>query len=1287
MVMKIRLNSLKTRLIVTLLLIVILPTITIGWMAHDLMSRYIRSEQISDVGRVADAKHEQLAMVLTQANSRAKLLLLGLNKQCGGSSAKLNHVCATGLINAYLVAEGAIGASTRGKTDNDSLTIGDSAVKDEKNITFQTGQLAKFSSTGPRSNHSYFVSVADESTGFRLSITYPSSVLEPIFNPPPADLGLTGEVFLADDEGYFVTSPKYASTRGHAPPISARPMQACLNKQNREALDLDYRDTAVIHGFRFIPEFGSACIMAHVDQNEAFAPLNLLEQRLTFAILLFCSILVIVIIYLAKNLVKPITQLTNVAKAIAAGDYKAQVDMAGSYEIAELAASFNFMTNRLVQSEKILNEAQQLVHIGSWERNLLANSFTCSEEVFRILEIDPTYKDISYQTFILAVHPEDREIVDRAYLTCIQAREPFNIKHRIQLSNGRVKWVNERGDFFYDTNGVPLRSIGTVQDITEQYFAEEQLRIAAATFETHEGIVITDAHANIIRVNQAFQNITGYTQKEILGKNPRIQSSGHQDKAFYAKMWQQLLDTGSWTGEMWNKRKNGQIYPEWLTITAVKNEQGETTEYVAIFSDITERKQSEKALMEYHDRLEEMVKERTAALEIEIGERKQAEESAKTANRAKSDFLSNMSHEIRTPVNGIIGMAYLALKTSLNPKQRDYLNKIHYSSKHLIGVINDILDFSKIEAGKLEIEAVDFELKQMLHNVSNLLAEKAEEKGIEFIFDIAPTLPPYLRGDPLRLSQILINYAGNAVKFTQQGEIVIRAREIEETKDDVLVRFEVQDTGIGMNEEAKAKLFQSFQQADNSITRKYGGTGLGLSISKQLAELMGGTVGVESEPGKGSTFWCIVRLDKSEARTVEPVLPLLYPHKLRILAVDDHPHARQIITEMLSHIGLRADGAESGEQGLVMVAAADKEDDPYDLVIIDWRMPGLDGIETSRRLGELELARPPAKIMMTAYGTELTLKDTENTGVIGVFAKPFMPSILLDAIKQALPNSFPEAKAVSEQNSTLSLGSRSIDGTRILLVEDNAFNQQVATEILEGVGATVCVANNGYEALDLLSQEYFDCILMDMQMPDMDGIETTQRIRANPALPGKKIIAMTANASKEDRERCLAAGMNDFISKPFEPEHLYAMLAKWLPVRSQQWIAKDSAASSPPIEMPITGAALSDPQVIDLAVLAKSVGNDPAKIRKFAIKFLESTQKGMAVIDAALERKDMAALAASGHRLKSSARVVGALGFADLCQALEQCKEDENMERAQDIVVRLRQLLEQIRNQIDNGRD
>ncbi|HEU0282472.1 MAG TPA: PAS domain S-box protein [Gallionella sp.] len=348
-------NSLTTRIIIVLLLIVILPTIAIGWMALNLMSEHIRMERIADVGRVADAKHEQLVMVLTRANDRAEHFLLDLSDQCGGHSAKLNHICATGLIRAYLAAEGAIGANIRRKGSGDSLTIGTAAAWNEENIAFQTGQLAKFSSIGPESNHSYFVSAAEKSTGLRLSITYPSSVLDPVFNPLPAALGLSGEAFLADGGGYFVTTPRYASTQGHSHPIYAHPMQACLSGQNREVLDLDYRDAETIHGFRFIPEFGSACIMAHVDQNEAFAPLNSLRRQLFFAIFLFGAILVIAVVYLAKSIVKPIAKLTEVTRAIATGDYQAQADTAGSDEISELASSFNFMTRRLRDSRDELH--------------------------------------------------------------------------------------------------------------------------------------------------------------------------------------------------------------------------------------------------------------------------------------------------------------------------------------------------------------------------------------------------------------------------------------------------------------------------------------------------------------------------------------------------------------------------------------------------------------------------------------------------------------------------------------------------------------------------------------------------------------------------------------------------------------------------------------------------------------------------------------------------------------------------------------------------------------------
>jgi len=356
MTRRIKFNSIETRLIVVLIFVAILPAITVGLIARNMMSSYIRSERIKEVGQVADSKHSQLVMVLTRANDRAESFLSNLITQCSGNPAKLNHNCAADLIRSYLGAEGALGATLRRKGGGDSLTIGTSAVQNEENITFQTGQIAKFSGTGPENNRSYFISVTEKSTGFLLGITYPSSILEPVFDAP-ADLGHSGETFLADGEGYFVTKHKYPSTQGNSHPISARPMQSCLSGQLREVLDLDYRDAAIIHGFRFVPEFGSSCIMAHIDQDEAFAPLNLLENRLIITIFVFVVILIIITVYLAKNIVKPITKLTKVANTIAAGDYTAQAEVKGSNEISELASSFNFMTNQLLQEEARLRNA------------------------------------------------------------------------------------------------------------------------------------------------------------------------------------------------------------------------------------------------------------------------------------------------------------------------------------------------------------------------------------------------------------------------------------------------------------------------------------------------------------------------------------------------------------------------------------------------------------------------------------------------------------------------------------------------------------------------------------------------------------------------------------------------------------------------------------------------------------------------------------------------------------------------------------------------------------------
>lgn len=540
------------------------------------------------------------------------------------------------------------------------------------------------------------------------------------------------------------------------------------------------------------------------------------------------------------------------------------------------------------------------------------------------------------------------------------------------------------------------------------------------------------------------------------------------------------------------------------------------------------------------------------ALGVSLRETAEAKKLAEEATAYKSAFLANMSHEIRTPMNAIIGMSHLALKTSLDNRQRDYLHKIQQSSQHLLGIINDILDLSKIEAGKLELDPHEFTLEEMIAKVGNLVGEKAGDKGLELLFDVAPDVPARLIGDDLRLSQMLVNYANNAVKFTETGEIDIVVQVRQREADRIQLYFAVRDTGIGLTPEQQAKLFQSFQQADASTTRKYGGTGLGLSITKSLATQMSGEVGVDSEPGRGSTFWFTAWLGIGRA--------LLESHPQaelvgrRVLVVDDLPGARSILCDMLNGMRFEVDAASGGEEALRKIQAADADGKPFDVAILDWKMPGMDGVETARQIAGLALANAPRLMMLTAYGREGVADESEALGIRKILNKPVTPTRLFDVIAELISGVAPR-RAGEERNDGDTLAQLAvIRGARALLAEDNALNLQVAVEMLGDVGIEVDIAENGRIAVEMVrdrqaKRKPYDIILMDMQMPEMDGLEATRIIRAETASMPIPIVAMTASAMSSDRAQCIEAGMVDFMPKPVEPDLLFRVLLRWVKPR------------------------------------------------------------------------------------------------------------------------------------------
>ncbi len=733
-----------------------------------------------------------------------------------------------------------------------------------------------------------------------------------------------------------------------------------------------------------------------------------------------------------------------------------------------------------------------------------------------------------------------------------------------------VKHFNEKyKSVLKDAAGRAIGTVGFSRDITELKEQEIRLRkLSRAVEQSSSTIVITDTKGTIEYVNPRFTRLTGYTPEEAIGKNPSILKSGNTPREEYDRLWKTISTGGEWSGEIQNKKKNGELFWEYATISPIRDENGVITHFVGIKEDITKRKEAEAELARRAEDLlqaKSWAEQQARRLGVQTFELRKAREEALKASRLKSEFVANMSHEIRTPMNGVLGMAGLLLDTTLDAEQHEYAEIIRTSGEVLLSIVNDILDFSKIEAGKLDLEEIDFQLRTTLDESMDLVSAKAREKGLELCRDIAGEVPRELRGDPGRIRQVLTNLLANAVKFTEHGEVAASVECVKRTGDRVQLRCSVRDTGIGISEEERARLFRPFSQADGSTTRKHGGTGLGLVIAKQLVELMGGEIGVTSEKGKGSEFWFtlnLVALPESTPREGAAVL-----RGVRALIVDDNATSRRILLHQLASWEMRPEAAPSAEEAFERLKAESASGDPFGIALLDMQMPGMDGLQLARKVMAEKSLDSLRLMLLTSAGPE-SVREAQAMGLSACLNKPVRDTTLYRYLEQILSSAEPRhtIQSACPDCGTPPEGAapeRPRSLKRILVAEDNPVNQRVAVKMLEKIGCRADVAANGKEAVDAVSRVPYDMVFMDCQMPEMDGFEATGRIRK---LHGREsrtlIVAMTANALSGDRERCIASGMDDYLSKPVTQEAVEAVLRKWEALRAS--LESGSAAPGAP---------------------------------------------------------------------------------------------------------------------------
>jgi PAS domain S-box-containing protein len=895
--------------------------------------------------------------------------------------------------------------------------------------------------------------------------------------------------------------------------------------------------------------------------------------------------------------------------------------------------------------ETQLSEAQQMAHVGSWEFDTITGKVTWSEELWRMFGLNPQEAGLSFEEYLAMVHPDDQQLVKSVDEKFRQAKTDFDHHFRIIQPDGSVRVIRGIGRVICNEDGQIVKMTGIDQDVTEQKRIEEELqtnemRMSEAQGIAHLGSWEYDAVTGEAKWSHELWRIFGLDRQEFgLSLEEYLAMVHPEDRdlveSINEKARQSKRDFGydyriiQRDGTVRVFRANGRV---------ICDEHGQIVKIRGTDQDITEQKRIEDDL-------------------------EQARDVALESTRLKSEFLANMSHEIRTPMNGVIGMTGLLLDTALTAEQRDYTETINSSAESLMTVINDVLDFSKIEAGKLHFEKLDFDLLPAVESPVELLAERAQVKGIEIASLVESDVPLALRGDAGRLRQVITNLIGNAVKFTEAGGVLLRVSQVSNSATHAMLRFAISDTGVGISEEAQGRLFRAFVQADGSTTRRYGGTGLGLAISKQLVELMGGEIGVESTVGVGSTFWFTARFEKQPIGRVLTTPTKEHLEGVRVLIVDDNETNRRVVQHQIASWGMESTCAASGAEALLILRSEAASGRRFDLAIIDMQMPEMDGMMLARAIKSDAPLSSTRLLMLTSLGQRDSCETLRRAGIGRCLGKPVKQSQLFDALaiimageidapSLAMPvnTTSSRQKAVQSERAAREGATKQI---RILVAEDNPVNQRVALIQLQSLGYAADVVGNGREALEALTNFPYPIVLMDCQMPEMDGYQATAEIRRREESLSSRtvIIAMTAHALEGSRQKCLDAGMDDYLSKPVKLDVLCQKLEQWIKSKDEPPECERSSEANVVLDKGTPGA-------LNLTVLAGlreiQQPGKPDLVTELIDLYLEDTAVQLKVLREAVSKNNTKEVRRVAHLLKGSSANIGAGPMAALYGSLEK---------------------------------